>query len=47
MHYGTQSMGAITGLLYRGDGKTKYSKPNNPTIGNYTSVQPYDLSLIC
>ena len=38
LHFGTQSMGSITGLLYRGDSKTKYSKPNSPTIGNYTSV---------
>jgi cytochrome oxidase assembly protein ShyY1 len=24
--------GTITGVLYQGDAKTKYSKPNSPTI---------------
>ena len=39
-------MGTIHGVLYRGDAKTKYWKPNAPTIDNYISVQPSDLSLI-
>jgi len=38
--------GEITGILYRGDAKTKYSKPNEPTINRYTAVNPYDISLI-
>ena len=46
MHYNNASMGTISGILYRGDAKTKYSKPNNPVIGQYTNVNPYDLSLI-
>lgn len=35
MHYGTKSMGSITGVLYRGDSKTKYWKPNSPSIESY------------
>lgn len=46
MHYNSQAMGTITGVLYRGDAKTKYWKANSPTIGQYTSVQPEELSLI-
>ena len=46
MHYGSQTMGTITGILYRGDAKTKYWKKNNPTHENYSSVQPNELSLI-
>ena len=38
--------GEVTGILYRGDAKTKYSKPNEPTINRYTAVNPYDISLI-
>ena len=32
MHYNTAASGTIVGLLYRGDNKTKYSEPNEPTI---------------
>lgn len=39
-------MGTIKGVLYRGDAKTKYSKPNSPTIQVYHNVDPYDISLI-
>ena len=46
MHYNNSSFGAIRGVLYRGDAKTKYWQPNNPTIKQYTSVQPHDCSLI-
>ena len=46
MHLNTQSMGAISGVLYQGDARTKYSKPNSPTISNYTDVQPKELALI-
>ena len=45
-HYETFSAGTISGLLYRGDAKTKYWKPNNPSQGDMKSVQPYDISLI-
>ena len=45
-HYETNNMGTISGLLYRGDAKTKYFKPNNPSQSEYKSVQPYDISLI-
>ncbi len=32
MHYTGVTSGAITGVLYRGDSKTKYSSTNEPTI---------------
>lgn len=46
MHYTAAASGEVVGLLYRGDAKTKYSKPNEPTIMRFTSVNPYDISLI-
>ena len=45
-HYTGVTSGEVTGVLYRGDAKTKYSKPNEPTINRYTAVNPYDISLI-
>lgn len=41
-----RSAGKITGVLYRGDAKTKYSLPNDPTIGNYRNVTPYDFATV-
>lgn len=32
MHYTGFVSGEVTGVLYRGDAKTKYSIPNEPTI---------------
>ena len=46
MHFATDNMGTISGVLYRGDVETKYSKLNNPTIGQYLTVRPYDFSLL-
>jgi len=46
MHYTGVVSGEITGVLYRGDAKTKYSLPNEPTIERYHTVNPYDFSLI-
>jgi hypothetical protein len=46
MHYTSNTSGVVTGILYRGDEKNKYSKPNEPTIERYTRVDPYDFSLI-
>lgn len=46
MHYTGVTSGTITGLLYRGDAKTKYSMPNEPTVDRFTSVNPYDFALI-
>lgn len=46
MHFATDNMGTISGVLYRGDVETKYSKLNNPSIGQYLNVRPYDMSLI-
>ena len=45
-HYSGSGAGTITGVLYRGDAKTKYSKPNSPTVEHYHMVTPYDFSLI-
>lgn len=46
MHYTGKTSGEITGVLYRGDAQHKYSKPNEPTIMRFTSVNPYDISLV-
>lgn len=46
MHYTGITSGEITGLLYRGDAKNKYSKPNEPTVDRYTVVDPSDFALI-
>ena len=46
MHFTGATSGEIVGLLYRGESKTKYSLPNEPTIDRYTRVDPYDFSLI-
>jgi hypothetical protein len=46
MHYTSNTAGEITGVLYRGDAGHKYSQPNEPTIQRWTSVNPYDISLI-
>lgn len=45
-HYTGVVSGEITGVLYRGDAKTKYSIPNEPTIDRYLTVNPYDISLV-
>jgi hypothetical protein len=46
MHLNGTTSGTVTGILYRGDAKNKYTKPNEPTIHRYTRVDPSDLSLI-
>ena len=46
MHYQTDVVGTITGVLYRGDAQTKYSLPNSPQLNFYTTVKPYDCSLM-
>lgn len=46
MHYGSDSMGTISGVLYRGDVETKYSKPNTPVQNKFRSVRPLEKSLI-
>jgi cytochrome oxidase assembly protein ShyY1 len=38
MHHTGITSGEITGLLYRGDARTKYSKPNSPLTHQYHSV---------
>jgi len=46
LHFANSVMGTISGILYRGDAKTKYSKDNTPSAHDYVSVQPKELSLI-
>ena len=46
MHLNGITSGTVTGILYRGDAKTKYTKPNEPTIHRFTRVDPQDISLI-
>ena len=36
----------ITGVLYRGDAETKYSKPNTPVLNQYKSVIPEQLAVV-
>ena len=36
----------ISGVLYQGEAKTKYSQPNSPTIRHFKTVTPYDFALI-
>ena len=45
-HYTGAVSGEVVGLLYRGDAKTKYSIPNEPTIERYHYVNPEDFALI-
>jgi len=46
MHYGVNNTNEVVGLLYRGDAKTKYTRPNDPLALNHTRVDPYDFSVI-
>lgn len=39
--------GEIVGLLYRGDLKTKYTKPNTPIVQYYHRVDPYEHAVVC
>uniref|UniRef100_A0A7S3WUX4 Uncharacterized protein n=1 Tax=Strombidinopsis acuminata TaxID=141414 RepID=A0A7S3WUX4_9SPIT len=45
MHYHGDGTN-VTGVLYKGDNKTKYSIPNDPTNQHYYNVTPYDFALI-
>ena len=45
-HYQSNVTGYITGVLYSGDAKTKYSKSNQPMVQIYSHVYPEELSLI-
>lgn len=36
----------LTGVLYRGDNLTKYSKPNQPLFHSYRSVVPRELAIV-
>jgi hypothetical protein len=45
MHNRGNIGGEITGILYRGENKTKYSKPNTPIQEEFTRVEPYDIAI--
>lgn len=45
-HYSTAVAGKITGVLYRGDAKTKYWQPNCPQLEKYHNVTAHDCSLV-
>lgn len=45
MHSKGYGSGEVVGLLYRGENKTKYSKPNTPISHEFSRVEPYDISL--
>lgn len=40
------SVSRVQGILYRGDAKTKYTKPNQPALSSYTTVLPEELAVI-
>lgn len=40
------SNGAVTGVLYTGDAKNKWSVLNSPTIQQYHNVTPSDYAII-
>ena len=46
MHFVNAGAGTITGVLYRGDNKTKYSEKNEPSVEIYKDVRPEDFALI-
>jgi cytochrome oxidase assembly protein ShyY1 len=41
------SVSKVEGILYRGDPKTKYSKPNQPAYQEYHSIYPEQISVMC
>ena len=45
-HYSSNTLGTVTGVLYRGDTRSKYSKLNTPSQNHFTSVQPNEIALI-
>lgn len=42
----TVNAGSVSGVLYRGDAKHKYSVPNSPTIQDYRNVTPHDFACV-
>ena len=46
MHTAAHVAGKVSGVLYRGDAKTKYSIPNSPTVQHFKNVTPYDFAVI-
>ena len=46
MHQAGMVSGKLSGVLYQGDLKHKYSTVNNPSIQHYANVTPYDFALI-
>ena len=45
-HRNVATSGEITGVLYRGEAKTKYSTPNSPGMNQYHMVDPKDMALM-
>ena len=45
-HYNSNNTGYITGILYTGDAKTKYSKNNEVLAQVYHHVTPSDFALL-
>jgi len=37
---------SVTGILYRGDASTKYSKPNQPLMHRYQTVKPEEIAVV-
>lgn len=41
-----QDVTRVTGVLYRGDNLTKYSKPNRPFYKQFKSIRPEELAVV-
>ena len=41
-----QDMTKISGVLYRGDAKTKYAKANQPFLSKFKTVYPEELAVV-
>jgi hypothetical protein len=38
--------GLVTGILYRGDAETKYSRPNQPIDNHFEHVRPNEIATL-
>ena len=45
-HHNAQEITNVSGVLYRGDEQTKYSRPNKPFLSSYRSVIPRELAVV-
>jgi cytochrome oxidase assembly protein ShyY1 len=46
LHGSAQEVARVTGVLYRGDNKTKYSRNNAPMMGHSISVVPEECAIL-